>query len=87
VGDLRGVDRRRGAHVDHAECDHQHAGIGVRGRIGRRERVADVAVVVGIEQAVREDVAQQSLIEVVVRVDEAGEHDPVGGVDHRNVVP
>ena len=63
VRDLRGIDRRGRAHVDHAERRHQHAGIGIGGRIGGRERVADVAAVVRIEQPVGEDVAQQALIE------------------------
>ena len=86
VRDLRRVDRRGGAHVDHAERGDQHAGIGIRGRIGRRERVADVATIVGIEQAVGEDAPQQALVEMVMRVDEARHHDAIGGVDHRCVV-
>jgi hypothetical protein len=86
VGDLRGIDRGGRAHVDHAERGDQHAGIGVGGRVGGRERIGDIAVVVGIEQSVGEDVAQKPLIEMVVRIDEAGQHDPVGGIDHRRVV-
>jgi hypothetical protein len=86
VRDLRRVDGRGGAHVDHAERRDEHAGIGIRGRIGRCERIADVATVVGIEQAVGEDASQQALVEMVMRVDEARHHDAVGGVDHRGVV-
>ena len=84
--DLRGVDRGGRAHVDHAEGGHQHACIGVGGRIGRRERIGDIAIVVGIEQAVGEDAAQQALVEVVVGVNEARQHDAAGGVDHGDVV-
>jgi hypothetical protein len=83
---LRRVDRGRRAHVDHAERRDQHAGVGVLRPIGRSERVADVPGVVGIEQAVGEDAAQQALIEVVMRVDEAGQHDAVRGVDHGGIV-
>jgi hypothetical protein len=86
VGDLRGVDRGGRAHVDHAERGDQHAGIGVGGRVGRGKRIGDVAVVVGVEQSIGEDVAQKPLIEMVMGVDEAGQHDAVGRIDHRGVV-
>ena len=84
--DLRRVDGGGGAHVDHTERRDEHAGIGIRGRIGRCERIADVATVVGIEQAVGEDAPQQALVEMVMRVDEARHYDAIGGVDHRCVV-
>jgi hypothetical protein len=83
VADLRDVDDGGGAHIHEAERAQQHAHIGVRGQIGRREIALDVAVVVRIEHPVGQDVAQQALIGVAVGIDEARDHDPVAGVDHR----
>ena len=57
--------------------------IGIRRLIGRRQVVLDVAVVVGIEQAVGQDVAQEPLIGMAVGVDEAGNDDSVRGIDDR----
>ena len=47
------------AHVDQAERRHQHPGIGVFRLVGRSQIVLDVAIVVGIEQAVGQDVAHR----------------------------
>jgi len=63
---LRGVDRGGGAVVDHAERSDKFAGIDIGGLIDRGERTGDVALVVRVEQAVRKDVAQNALVEVVV---------------------
>ncbi len=82
---LRGVDHRGGAAVDHAKRRHQGAGIDVGRQIGRGEGAADVALIVGIEETVGEDVPQYALVAVVVRVDEARNDDAVGGVDNRHI--
>ena len=60
VADLREVDDRGRAHVDEAERGDQHAGIDVSRGVGRRPLVLDVAVVVGIDQAVGERGTQQA---------------------------
>ena len=44
----------------------------------------NVAVIIGIEQAVHQDVAQESLVGMAVGVDEAGNDDSVRGVDDRD---
>lgn len=43
--------------------------------------VLDVAIVIGIDDAVRQRVAQQALVAVAVGVDEAGNDDAVAGID------
>src|SRR6516225_1664617 len=83
VRNLRDVDDRGRAHVDEAERRHQHPGISIRRLIGRRQDVLNVAVIVGIEQAVHQDVAQEPLIGMAVGVDETGNDDPVRGIDDR----
>ena len=86
VADLRDIDHRGGAGIDHAERRHQHARIGVRDLIGRRQRGLNVAIVVRIEQPAGQHAAQQPLIGVAVGVDEPGDDDVVCGVDAGDVV-
>jgi hypothetical protein len=64
----------------------QHADIGVLRGEGRRQRADNVAVVVGIDAAVGKDVAQDALIGVAVRIDEARNDNAVGGIDHGRVL-
>ena len=81
VVDLRHVDDAGRAHFDHAERGGQHSDIGIVRGVGGRELADDVAVVVRIDAAVRQDVAQYALIGMAVRVDEARDDDPVRRID------
>ena len=74
---LRDIDDRGCAHVDETERRHQRPGIRIRGLIGRCQNVLNVVVIVGIEQAVHQDVAQELLVRMAVGVDESGNDDLV----------
>ena len=82
MGDLGNVDDPGRAHVDHGERRRQHAGIGVLGAIMQRQIVLDVAIVVGIDETVGQQAPQQALIGMDVRVDEAGDENPVRAIDN-----
>ena len=86
VVDLGDIDDAGRTHVDHSERRRQHPGISVGGRKRRRQRADDVAIVVGVDPSVGQDVAQNALIGVAVGVDEAGNDDLVRRIDHRHVV-
>src|SRR5215471_3754000 len=85
MADLRQVHNRGDAHVDHGDRCHQHARMNLRRRKCRRELRLDVAVVIGLKNAVRHDAAHQALVRVVVGIDKARDNDPVGAIDHRRV--
>ena len=81
VGDLRQVGDRGDAGIDRAQCTDQIADIGVFRPVMIGGRAGDVAEIIG-QQPVRQHVAQRALIEVMMRVDEAGQHDHARRVDH-----
>ncbi len=81
VADLGQVDDGGGAHVDQAERRHEHARVNVGGREGGRQQRLNVAVVVGVEHAVRHDGPQHALIGMAVGVDEAGNDNPFARVN------
>jgi Ser-tRNA(Ala) deacylase AlaX len=77
VVDLRHVNHAGRAHIDHAERGGQHADIGILWCVGRRYLADDVTVVVRIDAAIRQDVAQDALIGMAVGIDEAWNDDSV----------
>ncbi len=81
VADLRDVDDRGRAHVDHGERCDQFADMNVGRRIGECEVVLDVAIVVGLDEAVGERAPEQALVGMDVRVHETGDDDPVDAID------
>src|SRR5439155_9680872 len=83
---LGGVDRGGGAVVDHAKRGNELASVDVGRLVNGGQGAGNVTLVVRVEQAVAQDVAQDALIEIVMGVDEAGNDDSVGGVDHRGRV-
>src|SRR5262249_15044964 len=58
-------------------------GIGIRRRKRGSELADDVAIVVGIDAAIGQDVAQNALVGVAMGIDEAGNQDSIRHVDHR----
>ena len=81
IGDLRQVGDRGDAGIERAQCTDQVADIGVFRTIVIGGGAGNVAEIV-CEHAVRQYVAQCTLIEVVVRVDKAGQHDHARRVDY-----
>ena len=81
VAALGNVDDRRRAHLDETERGEEYADIGIVDTKDRRQGGLDIAVVIGIEQPVRHDVADETLIGMAVGVDEARNDDAVRGVD------
>ena len=53
--------------------------------IDRREHGLDVAIVIRVEQTIGQDAAQQALIGMIMRVDEAWNDDVIGGLDRDGV--
>ena len=86
MADLGEINDRGRAHVDEAERGDQHAGIDIVGRVGGRPLVLDVAVVIGIDQAVRQRAPQQALVGMTVGVDKAGNQDSVRRIDNHGRV-
>jgi hypothetical protein len=84
VIDLRDIDHRGRAHVEERQRRRQHASVGVRGLIMKRDVFLNVAIVIGIHDAVWQRIAQQALIGVAVGIDETRNDDPIGDVDHDN---
>ena len=73
LGCMRGlgnIDNAGCASVDHGQRSQEHAGIGVGRLIDRREHRLDVAIVIGVEQTIGQDTAQQALVGMIMRVDE-----------------
>ena len=84
IGDLRQVGDRGDAGIERAQRTGQVADIGVLGTIVIGRGAGNVAEIVR-EHAVRQHVAQRALIEMMVRVDEARQHDHARRVDCRCV--
>ena len=76
-----------------SERGDQLADVNVGRRIGQRQIVLDVAVVVGIDEAVRQRASEQALIGVDMRVHKTRNDDPVDAIDNdrpgrrRDVLP
>ena len=84
IGDLRQVGDGGDAGIERAQRTDQIADIGVFGTIVIGGGAGNVAEIVR-EHAVRQHVAQRALIEMMVRVDEARQHDHARRVDHGRV--
>ena len=84
VTDLRDVDDAGRSRIDHAKRRHQHAGIGVGRLEDGGQCPLDVAIVVGLEQAIDQDAAHEPLIGMAVGVDEARDDDAIAAIDHGN---
>ena len=80
IGDLRQVGDRGDAGIERAQRTGQVADIGVLGTIVIGRGAGNVAEIVR-EHSVRQHVAQRALIEMMVRVDEARQHDHARRVD------
>ena len=84
IGDLRQVGDGGDAGIERAQRAGQIADIGVLGTIVIGGGAGNVAEIVR-EHAVRQHVAQRALIEMMVRVDEARQHDHARRVDRGRV--